>query len=233
MKVEFVLPPAAKVTLLSITKYPAYVLSVVTRGYTQVYDGNIMENEITDMLDQIHRTRLQTPLEFVNMVWLLNDVSRAFTHQLVRYRMGTAYVQESMRFADKRKSPKVLITPEVYNKSAERELYETAVMEAFDSYDKMIEAGVPIQDARGVIPHHVLTNIFFSCNLKTLAHIYEQRTCCQAQHHEWPDVMRQMKMALPESVQRFIRAPWETGAKDCGFGATFDRPCKYPERWPK
>jgi hypothetical protein len=42
----------------------------------------------------------ETPLEWIQMSILFENVSRAFTHQLVRTRMAT-YAQESMRFAVK------------------------------------------------------------------------------------------------------------------------------------
>jgi len=228
--VQFVQPPVAKVELLSISERAEEILGLVTRGYKQVYASEIGAEECADMLEQIQRTKLQTPLEFIQTIWLIKDVSRAFTHQLVRYRIGTQFVQESLRFSDKRIA-KVLVVPEVWNSPSHRSLFEEGVMEGFAAYAQLIKDGVEIQTARGSLPHHILTNVFFGCSLKTLIHIYDQRTCCQAQHHEWPGVVEQMRSALPPALQKFITKPWETGAVSCGFGASFDRPCRFQKHF--
>lgn len=225
-QVQLVLPPVAKVTLLDANQFPLHTLGIVTRGYTGNYTAGIEVEEMDEMVEQIARTKLQTPLRFVNLVFLVNNVTRAFTHQAVRYQIGISFVQESLRFVDKRQA-QVLISPEVAKDATLLSLFTESMGEQFDTYAKMIEAGVPIQDARGTLPHHVLTNLFVSVNLATLAHIYEQRTCCQAQHLEWLSVVEQMRDCLPEELQQFLKKPWETGAVSCGFGATFDRPCKF------
>jgi thymidylate synthase (FAD) len=232
-KVEFVEPGVARATLLNLPALQgaADLLATITRGYKQVYSPHPPTGEErAELLEDIRRTKLRSPLEFINTIWLITGVTRAFTHQLVRYRIGTQFVQESMRFADKREA-QVLLTPELTG-SARGEFMETA-QEAFAAYSRMLDAKVPIQAARGILPHHTLTSVFFGCSLATLAHIYEQRMCCQAQHHEWPGVVQQMKAALPLELQAFIPAPWESGKPDCGFGATFDRPCALRHLWPK
>lgn len=230
--VDFRLPPIARATLLSVNDCDGSLIATITRGYTQVYSTDPpTPEERTGYLEQIRRTRLQTPLQFIQTVWLLEDVTRAFTHQLVRYRIGTQFVQESMRFADKRKAT-VLITPAIAADATHFTNYMESVMDTFQTYAAMVADGIPVQDARGVLPHHVTTSIFFGCSLATFAHIYEQRMCCQAQHHEWPLLVQQMKAQLPADLQQFVLAPWETGKVGCGFGATFDRPCSLSQVWP-
>lgn len=226
IQVEFLVPPIAKVKLISISEEAAATLAILTRGYSQVYSSLIEENEIADMLEQIKKTKLKTPLEFIQTIWLIKDVTRAFTHQLVRYRIGTQFVQESLRFADKSKA-RVLVTEQIRADEFAWHEYSRAVQCQIDSYANLIAMGIPVQDARGVLPHHILTDVFFGCSLATLIHIYEQRMCCQAQHHEWVGVVEQMRGQLPEQLQEFLKKPWESGATSCGFGASFDRPCKY------
>lgn len=65
----------------------------VTRGLHEVTD-----DERRYYLAELQKTKLTTPLEAVQLHFLLEGVTRSFTHQLVRQRTA-AYAQESLRFA--------------------------------------------------------------------------------------------------------------------------------------
>jgi flavin-dependent thymidylate synthase len=71
----------------------------------KMYKGEVVRtlSEVTDdqrrhYLSEMQKTRLTTPLESVQLHFLLEGVTRSFTHQLVRQRTA-AYAQESLRFA--------------------------------------------------------------------------------------------------------------------------------------
>lgn len=224
--VKFVVPPVAQVTLVSMTEAPLETIGLVTRGYAGRFDTDTEISEMEDMVHQIQQTKLQTPLRFVSMTFLINNVTRAFTHQMVRYQVGASFVQESMRFVDKRDAM-VLVSPDIAENPALLAEYVEGMIEPFNLYARALEQGIAIQDARGMLPHHILTSMYVNLNLATLAHIYDQRHCCQAQHLEWLSVVDGMKELLPEDMQAMLHKPWETGAVSCGFGASFDRPCKF------
>lgn len=70
-----------------------------------MYEGKVIRDlaEVTDdqrryYLGEMQKTKLKMPLEAVTFHFLIDNVTRAFTHQLVRQRTA-AYAQESMRFA--------------------------------------------------------------------------------------------------------------------------------------
>lgn len=72
-----------------------------------MYKGIVIRNlvDVTDdqrreMFDQISKTKLKAPFEFVKLHLLLENIHRGVTHQLVRQRTAV-YAQESMRFAVK------------------------------------------------------------------------------------------------------------------------------------
>lgn len=60
--------------------------------------ADVTDDERRDYLQQILKTKLQMPFETVQFHFLLEGVTRSFTHQLVRQRTA-AYAQESLRFA--------------------------------------------------------------------------------------------------------------------------------------
>src|SRR3990172_698823 len=94
--IKFVKPAAATVDLIAWTNYAVAAMYLTTRGYTGVYSPSLEWEGYTkeQAFEDIQKTKLQTPFEMVHTLWLLRDVTRAFTHQLVRYRIGTAFVQE-------------------------------------------------------------------------------------------------------------------------------------------
>lgn len=232
---ELVAPPAVNVQLLDLSYDAAKVVALATRGYGGTYTPQISRDEIDHNLEELRKTKLKTPLRFANSVWLLNNVTRSFTHQMVRYDIGTAFVQESLRFAVHERV-RVLVPRRALERPEHLRHYAIGAAEAVTNYHRMLQDGAPAEDARGLLPSNVLTSIFCSLNLSTVAHIYEQRMCCQAQAEEWITVAtefkRQLEAQQPE-LAGFITAPWECGQVNCGFNAKFDRPCAYADKFKR
>lgn len=227
-RVEFVGPGYATVDLVTATEDSEKVMYLTTRAYKGIYHlFDIEDYPMEKAFEDIANTKLQTPLEMVHMTWLLRNVSRAFTHQIVRYRVGTAFVQESMRFLGMKDCFRVLVT----HKAADPEnieQYVHASVKSIATYVDLLEDGVPSEDARGVLPTNILTNLFFDCSLRTLQGIFPQRLCCQAQQGEWQPILLEMRKKIREymgdRIADLLRAPYELG-KPCGYRASFDRPC--------
>ena len=50
-----------------------------------------------------------------------------------------------------------------------------------EAYKKLIDLGMPAEDARAVLPNACTTNLTWSCNLRELMHICNERLCTCAQ----------------------------------------------------
>lgn len=216
--------PPAQVSLVTIGG-DSIDLGIVTRGYSGVYENFISPEDAAQFMKDLEATKLKTPSAFIGCVWLLKNVTRNFEQQLTRYRVGTAFVAESLRFSDKRSA-------EFYCKQKTTEgkvIYEKHCWQAVSDYVNMIGYGEAVQDARDVLPSSICTHMFAYLNLQTLAHIYEQRSCCQAQQEEWACVLEQMRDAIfnqDPALASLLKRPWDNPAcVDCGFRASFDRPC--------
>lgn len=212
------------------------VVGMATRGYTGQFGVEISETEFQKYWSELDLTRLKTPLEMVHVTFLFRNVTRAFTHQLVRYRLGTSFVQESMRFSVQNEAG-ILVPGKVWE-SPELSVLESfidAIEKSMEHYWAMIDVGVPTQDARAILPHAITTNVFAQFSLLALTNIYRQRTCCQAQEGEWETVMRLVKLLISQhspKVAEVLRAPWEDpSCTGCGFGASFDRPCLHQAKF--
>jgi hypothetical protein len=233
--IEFWGGEVAEVTLIDYPANARQALARTTRGYTGRYDEEPMgEEELSQHLGDLKKTKLGTPAEMLNFIFLVKEVPRSWTHQAVRTRVGAAVVQESTRFIGARNQYKILVprTAAVNGKSINQD-YLVGNLVAIRSYMDAIEGGVHSQDARQLLPHSMLTHMFWSLTLRALMGIYEVRWCCQAEPSTWIPVMKQMRdlivTSCTEDIAAFLTAPIMRG-QSCGFGASFDRPCEWTSR---
>lgn len=236
-EVNVLKPPVAKVALIDCNQNPYQMIAKVTSTYkgTLEPDDILDQAVINQALDDLKKTKLQTPMEMLHFVFLIKDVTRAFTHQLVRYRVGTSFAQESMRFYGAKNVYRVLATGDCAT-AENLDRYARGVAHSIWCYAQLIEDGSPSEDARGILPTNILTSIFFDCSMRTLQQIYTQRMCCQAQQGEWQVVLPQMKKLIKyemgEGIADVLSAPYERG-EPCGYRASFDRPCIWDSKRKK
>ncbi len=221
----------AKVELVSCTEKPERLVAALCRMYEGRVDTEwASPTEVNTTLDEIQKTDLQGPLEFVHFAFLIRDVTRAFTHQLVRYRVGVSYVQESLRFCVKNRA-RVLCLADSDGQHIERlETFLVGAKAAMDAYWGMLDQGEPAEVARGLLPTNILTNIYWDCSMRTLIHVYEQRACVQAQRGEWAVVLDQIKAEVGRAhpkLAAMLKMRCERKPGECLFASTWDRPCPY------
>lgn len=143
------------------------------------------------------RGTIQSSWEFVNYTFSIEGVDREFTHQFVRTRTGS-YAQQSQRTVDMEgfgyNTPRKLF--EEGNEMA-KECYDVTMQAINLGYQHMRELGVNPQDARGVLPTKVQTNIIASFSLRTLADMAKLRLCSRTQGM-YQDVFREMRKKVIE-----------------------------------
>lgn len=145
-------------------------------------------------LDYMKKT-IQGAFEFIHYTFAISGVSRAFTHQFVRTRTGS-YAQQSQRTVDM--SDGDWIVPEALktNKAALDQYNHT--MELINNgYKRLLELGANPQDARGVLPTNICTNIVASFNLRTLSDTAKLRLCTRTAG-EYQNVFREMRKKIIE-----------------------------------
>lgn len=136
---------------------------------------------------------IQSSWEFVNYTFHISEVTRAFTHQLVRTRTGS-YAQQSMRTVDV--SGADYMVPEFDNQVDEL-LYTASMNQSMNSYQRMIDEGIPIQDARGVLPTNIHTEIIAQFDLRTIHNMGLLRLCTRTQG----EYQKVFKMMVDEIVK--------------------------------
>jgi thymidylate synthase (FAD) len=144
--------------------------------------------EIVSELEVISRT-IRSSWEFVVYTWQITGVTRAFTHQFVRSRHAS-FAQEAMRVSDQ--SNFRSLVPDSVQAADKAELWQSCMSVIAETYQELRAAGVPAQDARGVLPTNVLTNIVASFNLRAFADLCGKRDNPRAQD-EYATVVQAMK----------------------------------------
>lgn len=132
---------------------------------------------------------IKSSWEFVDYVFLIRDVSRAFSQQLERTRHGS-YAELTQRAVDVREMR--VIEPEVFNSKFNAALYASTAFNAITAYSCMVDSGMPVQDARGILPINMETALFAKFNLRTLSEMALTRLCTRTQG-EYQDVFRLMR----------------------------------------
>ena len=182
-----------KVKLISYTQ-DALELLLLTKNTRLANDGLLTLDDIKGWSHDkkmqhigYMRDTIQSSWEFVDYVFQISEVTRAFTHQLVRTRTAS-FAQQSQRTVDV--SNAKWETP-IKVEARDAEIFDRGVTQALFAYRKMVANGASVQDARGVLPTNIHTSIITKMNLRTLSDLAEHRLCTRTQG-EYQDVAREM-----------------------------------------
>ena len=104
--------------------------------------------------------------------------SKVMTHQLVRKRIGASYSQRSQRYVEEDDFD--FITPPSIKENDMEDEYIEWMEKGRDFYKKLVDKGIPKEDARFVLPT-IKTNIVVSMNARALLDFFRVRTCNRAQ----------------------------------------------------
>jgi thymidylate synthase (FAD) len=127
-------------------------------------------------------------LEHISFTFVLHNVSRVFTHELVRHRPGTAVSQESLRFVRLADIP--FWFPEWARDDEELMKRAGALLGEMEAFQRWMaghfgldEDGVPFHEKkhktsfmRRFAPDGVATGLVWTANVRTLRHTIEART---------------------------------------------------------
>jgi thymidylate synthase (FAD) len=138
--------------------------------------------------------------EFIHFTFLIEDVTRAFTQQLQRTRTAS-YAQQTMRVL-KMDKWKYATGPSIKGNVDREVIYDYAMRTIHTCYDEMIEKEAAIEDARGILPMNILTNLCMSINMRNFISLTRKRTSPRVQD-EYTKVMDLMVIEV-EKVYRWF-----------------------------
>lgn len=185
---------------------------------TKVREGNDV------YIDNIIKSKHGSVIEHPVTNWIFADVSRVFTHELVRHRVGTAFSQESLRYV-RLEDLGLWLPPEVEADPIMKELFESEFKTLGELQLKMA-THLKLNDAknfhykktmtsamRRVAPDGLATAIGVSMNFRALRHLAEMRTSNGAETEirlvfnkvmdiasvKWPNVLQDFEKVMGEN----------------------------------
>ncbi len=168
-------------------------------------DGDDLDEKVGTLVGHLLDHGHFGPFEHVQATFAIEGISRACMAQLTRHRHASFDVQ-SMRYVsfddvdpeDVREGELVVVPPSVTDPdwvgrnqqrgavdeetAAEREqLYRDSVARSVEEYQRLLELGVPPEDARMVLPIGTKVNVVMSLNARMLMHVADMRAAADAQ----------------------------------------------------
>lgn len=197
-----------KVTLIQSPDHPAELIAKIA---SICYDSDPKDPE--KLVRHLYRNGHHSVFEHIWYTFLIEGISRACSHQLVRHRMA-AITQRSQRYCDEGMFE--YVTPDsVRDDLASTFRYQCEMETVSDVYNVMVEKnGIPKEDARYVLPNACTTSLYFSCNLRELVHIANERLCSRAQW-EIRQVVREMADLVSEDVRWMLVPKCQSGFLIC------------------
>lgn len=177
-----------RVTCIASTDVPVVVCGIAARTCSSPdkVTKMVFEDESWDDSDKAKFEKTlryclkhghESVFEHVSFTFLIEGVSRACTHQLVRHRIAS-YSQASMRKPLKRIE---ILNPPAFQSSKTNDVVKSLYDHAVETYAELLELGVKAEDARFVLPEGTLSTIVVTMNGRELRHFIQMRDCDEAQ----------------------------------------------------
>jgi thymidylate synthase (FAD) len=166
-----------KVTLVSSTPNPIRLIADaarITHGKSQTYQSDRY------YLDLLYKIGHFSVFEHVSFTFFIENISRACSHQLVRFRVGVSFTQRSQRYTNEN-GFEYTIPPSIQKNEIAKQLFLQKMEDLQQSYAKMIDLGIPKEDARFLLPNATDTSLFMTMNYRELIHAMELRLCKKSQ----------------------------------------------------
>lgn len=173
-----------RVTLINYTPNPELTIAAAARSsaspstVTELWH-KLSSHQVNSLLKQLLDSGHLSPFEHVSFTFSLEGISRVTSHQLVRHRLAS-YTQQSQRYVSV-KEHGYITPPTISARSDFLVKYQQALESAQELYCHMLEAGIPAEDARYILPQAIETKLVMTMNARELLHACSLRLCLRAQ----------------------------------------------------
>jgi len=214
------------VQLLTHTPDPERVVAAAARlcysaaGIDQLLEKSRSAQE--SLLKKILELGHFSVLEHASFSFGIEGISRACSHQLVRHRIAS-FSQQSQRYVSHQERFDAVTPGSIAAQPQLADRYEAFLNQAHQLYRELLDAGVPAEDARFVLPNAAATKLVMSMNGRELHHFFDLRCCRRAQ---WEirlmatEMLRQVRKVAPvlfgSAGPGCVHGPCPEGKMTCG-----------------
>jgi len=173
-----------QVTLINYTPNPELTIATAARSSTSPSRVTKLRNELTpkqveNLLKRLLESGHLSPFEHASFTFAIEGISRVTSHQLVRHRLAS-YTQQSQRYVSLKEHGYVT-PPTISSRPEFTAKYQQAIEAAHKLYSDMQATGIPMEDARYVLPQAIKTQLVMTMNARELLHACSLRLCLRAQ----------------------------------------------------
>ncbi len=180
------------------------------------------EERVKSVLSTIMKSGHFSTLEHASYTFAIDGVSRALTHQLVRHRLAS-FNQQSQRYVKFTNGLETIKPASVAENAEASEIFDAAIDQAVGAYTKLLELGIPAEDARYLLPNAAETKIVVTMNVRELLHFFELRCCNRAQWEIRDLALKMLELVKPTAPYVFadagascVRGACPEGKMTCG-----------------
>ena len=175
-----------KVELLSHTENPEKVIASAAKlCYSNKADIDSLMNDLTEekvkkFVQKLESLNHESVFEHCDYTFGIEGVSRALLAQITRHRVGASFSVRSQRYCSEDNFGYV-IPPSIQKHEKHAVRYKALMADIQNLYNKLVELGVPKEDARMILPNACETRMIVTMNVRELWHFFNLRCCNRAQ----------------------------------------------------
>ena len=215
------------VELLYHTPDPERAVATAARlCYAPVGASELMETlseeKIHKVLSTIMASGHFSTLEHASYTFAIDGVSRALTPQLVRHRLAS-FNQQSQRYVKFADGLETIKPDSIAQNEEANRLFDEMIEKTVEAYKAFLDAGVPAEDARYILPNAAETKIVVTMNIRELLHFFNLRCCNRAQWEIRDLAWRMLELVRPTAPYIFatagpgcVRGACPEGKMTCG-----------------
>ncbi len=216
-----------KVRLLKFTPEPEKTVSLAAKLCYSDSSIDELEDKVAGIsqekfLGKILSMGHHSILEHASFTFGVEGISRVTSHQLVRHRIAS-YSQQSQRYVKMGRDGEVVTPPTISEHPGMAARYNDFMGKIYGFYTEMVEAGIPKEDARYMLPNAAETKIILTMNARVLLHFFALRCCERAQWEIREMSTRMLVLAKEASPVIFsgsgpacVTGPCSEGEMTCG-----------------
>lgn len=209
-----------QVILFSHTKEPLKAVALAVSAWSSDnFFESLDEIPIQTAIENTQKAQKafhRTALEYVDTIWVIKNCSRAFQQQITRTRHASFSIQSMRVILKKGFATNGHYTMPPGISEIEKIEFHKKMLTIERMYSDLIDSGVSAEDARGILPLNIHSDISMRINMNAMYHMLEQRLCVNTQW-EYRQVATQMKLQVELKLGKFfssrINAPCLNGNK--------------------
>ncbi len=199
-----------------LNKTPDFLRTIWAGGRTchsfltpqNIFEMDESEQKMLKLVGFLIKSKHLSTLEHCSVTYGVSGVSRTLLAQYSRHRIGVSLSVQSQRYVSEGSEKNdgklfdYVTPPTIAADAVKLATYRDAMAKAQAAYDALIAAGVPMEDARFVLPGGICTNFVTTLNLRSLMDVYEKRVLVRGAQWEVRAMIARMAELLVE------REPW-------------------------